>query len=596
MKKIKYITFLIVGLLVTASCTKDWLEVKPYGKIEPSTYYSTDQEIQNGVIAIYDMLSSADQLNGWSSNFVMRNLPGDDLNAGGGGASDQAQYQAIDDFDWTPSNPGISSFWSVDYNGIYRANQIIDNVKTTTAIANRSIAEAKFFRAYFYLELVTCFGDVPLYTTAAKGLTDFAARSPKADVYAQIEKDLTDAIAGLPNKNDYASTDRFRASKQAAQGLLVRANLYQEKWSAAITAFEALEAVEGAQVGLYSNFEDITKKVTEFGIESLLEGNFIGEDKNWGTVAWNRNANDNRHIQLCGPRSSIGGSLGINGGWGFMPPTAKLYNLIPDADPRKIYTVLDSTDMVGFAITEVSNLEFKAGCSSNGNVAITLAGTTFNIPLTTAASTPELVAAAIYAAKATFTGYTVADPKDGAKVAFTCNYTGTHSAYSAGSTGAIGVMTTNPDCSFTDGWDTEKVIRRKYTTFASETNGTGGNTPELNFATNWRLITYREVLLNAAEAYYRAGDEGNARDQVNKLRNRVGYTTTVATGAALLAEIKGERLVELAYEGFRFWDLVRWGDASTQLSTLGFVAGKHELFPIPEQEVNGGLAAQNPGY
>ncbi len=595
MKKYKYITFLlIVGLLVTASCTKDWLEVKPYGKIEPSTYYSTDQEIQAGVISIYDMLTSADQLNGWSSNFIVRNLPGDDVNAGGGGASDQAQYQAIDDFDWTPSNPGISSFWQIDFFGVYRANQIIDNVKTTTTIANRSIAEAKFFRAYFYCELVMCFGDVPLYTTAAKGLNDYAARSPKADVYAQIEKDLADAIAGLPNKNDYATTDRFRVSKQAAQGLLVRARLYQEDWAGAITAFESLEAVEGSQVGLYPDFEDITKKVSEFGIESLLEANFIGEDKNWGNVQWTRTANDNRHIQLCGPRSSIGGSLGINGGWGFMPPTAKLYNSIPDADPRKIYTVLDSTDMAGFSIKETSNLEVKAACASNGSIVITLDGTPFNVALTTAANTPALVAKAIITDSLSFTGYKVGGTD--VNVTFTGDYTGTHSTYSAGTTGATGVMTTTPDCGFSDGWDTEKVIRRKYTTFASETSGAGGNTPELNFGTNWRLITYREVLLNAAEAYYRAGNEIAARAQINKLRDRVGYANTAATGTALLDVIKSERMVELAYEGFRFWDLVRWGDASAQLSNLGFVAGKHEHFPIPEQEVNGGLATQNPGY
>ena len=502
MKKYKYIQFLaFAGVLFVNSCSKDWLEVKPTGKIEPGTYYNTDQEIQNAVISIYDCISSLDQNNnGWSSNFIMRNLPGDDVNCGGGGASDQAQYQAIDDFNWTPSNQGIANFWSNDYFGIYRSNLVIENVKSTSTLAKRSIAEAKFFRAYFYLDLVMCFGDVPLYTTSSKSLSDYGVRAPQAEVYTQIVKDLNEAITDLSNKNDYSVTEKFRVSKQAAQALLGKAYLYQKNWSAAVTAFESVIATEGTQVGLYPNFEDLTKQVSEFGIESLLEADFINEGKDWGNVQWNRIANDNRHIQLCGPRSDLGGTIGIRPGWGFLPPTAKLYNMISAADPRKQYTILSNADLAAFG------------------------------------------------------------------------------------------------SSFADGWDTEGMVRRKYTTFATETTGANGATPELNFGTNWRLIRYADVLLMAAEAYYMAGDENSARTQINKVRARVGYTSTTATGTALLDVIKYERMIELAYEGTRFWDLVRWGDAATELTSLGFVAGKHEHFPIPEQEINGGKATQNPGY
>ena len=106
------------------------------------------------------------------------------------------------------------------------------------------------------------------------------------------------------------------------------------------------------------------------------------------------------------------------------------------------------------------------------------------------------------------------------------------------------------------------------------------------------------MLLMAAEAYYRNNQENEARTELNKLRTRAGYMTPVTeTGTDLFDVIKNERFIELAYEGHRFWDLVRWGDAA---EVTGFVANKHEHFPIPLAEINGNseisAADQNPGY
>jgi hypothetical protein len=63
-----------------------------------------------------------------------------------------------------------------------------------------------------------------------------------------------------------------------------------------------------------------------------------------------------------------------------------------------------------------------------------------------------------------------------------------------------------------------------------------------------------------------------------------------------MQNIKNERRLELAGEGFRWFDLVRWGDAPTVLASRGFVAGKHELFPIPSRELQGTKLKQNPNY
>lgn len=142
-------------------------------------------------------------------------------------------------------------------------------------------------------------------------------------------------------------------------------------------------------------------------------------------------------------------------------------------------------------------------------------------------------------------------------------------------------------------WDYEGYFARKYGSFTSQTGAPVG---ELNYGTNWRLIRYADVLLMAAEAYYRATNETRARTELNKVRTRAGLGNVSASGTALFDAIVTERQLELAFEGVRYVDLVRWGKGPAELGSLGFVTGKHELLPIPDNEVKTGGLAQNPNY
>jgi hypothetical protein len=119
------------------------------------------------------------------------------------------------------------------------------------------------------------------------------------------------------------------------------------------------------------------------------------------------------------------------------------------------------------------------------------------------------------------------------------------------------------------------------------------------FDVNERIIRFSDVLLMHAEALVRKSSPDNttAIAQVNRVRSRVGLPALSGlSGDALFAAIKLERRLELAMEGHRFYDLVRWGDASTVLGSQGFVAGKHEVFPIPESEIGVTNLVQNNGY
>jgi hypothetical protein len=145
-------------------------------------------------------------------------------------------------------------------------------------------------------------------------------------------------------------------------------------------------------------------------------------------------------------------------------------------------------------------------------------------------------------------------------------------------------------------WDYEGFFQRKYGSFEGQTRSDGGAVPDLNYGNNVRLIRYADVLLMAAEAYYRAGNEGRAREELKKVRVRAGLGEITATGDALFNAIVNERFLELAFEGFRYMDLVRWGKAEAELGALGYKANKHELLPIPNEDVRIGNIEQNKGY
>ncbi|MFO7745928.1 MAG: RagB/SusD family nutrient uptake outer membrane protein [Psychroflexus sp.] len=101
---------------------------------------------------------------------------------------------------------------------------------------------------------------------------------------------------------------------------------------------------------------------------------------------------------------------------------------------------------------------------------------------------------------------------------------------------------------------------------------------------NYRAIRYADVLLMAAEALNRGNiDDDLALDYVNQVRERAGLSEINASGSQLTDEIFRQRRLELVGEGHRFFDLVRTGRAAGTID--GFVAPKHNVFPIPLEEI-----------
>jgi len=116
---------------------------------------------------------------------------------------------------------------------------------------------------------------------------------------------------------------------------------------------------------------------------------------------------------------------------------------------------------------------------------------------------------------------------------------------------------------------------------------------------NIKEMRYADLLLIAAEAMNEAGHGADGLQYLNAVRTRAGLEEIIETGQSALRDIiMNERRTELAMESNRFYDLVRTGRAASVLGPLGFVSGKHELFPIPQNEIDlsGGSLNQNPGW
>ncbi len=507
MKNNKFYKILSVFVLIImlSACSEDFLQVEPIGKLAESDFYETDQDAMMALIATYDILQWANARD-WNSAYFVKTLPSDESNTGGGDAGDQPPYQELNTYTYSSGNPTIAATYQSNYYGIFRANKVINEIDPINDFRKDIIAEAKCLRAYYYFELVSMFGRVPLILTE---LAPSEYKQPNAEVstiYAQIEADLSDAIAELPLKSEYAFEDKFRVSKGTAQALLGKAYLFQEKWQQAADVLS--DVIESNEFDLEPEFDKLFLEETEFGIESLFEVSYINtEGYDWGTFQWggNRSMENNIHWQLMGPRGDFfnAGESSLVGGWGFNYPTERIYQAYVDAG-----------DVIRRNATVMSQEELEA----------------------------------------------------------------------------MGGSWTNESA-----WGYEGYFRVKYGTILSETNTDA--VAELNYGTNLRLLRFADVLLMAAEANYRAGDEDQARIELNKVRERAGLDDVTTSGADLFTAIVTERNLELAFEGVRFLDLIRWDLGPSVLGTDGFQSGKHELYPIPLEEINNNdLLEQNPGW
>ncbi|MEM0575536.1 RagB/SusD family nutrient uptake outer membrane protein [Flavobacterium polysaccharolyticum] len=362
LRKLKYTIHALALLFVATSCSDEFLEVEPKGTALEENYYSNEAEAYSGLVAVYDVLSK--QSGGFENMVCMMNAGSDDHYAGGGGATDGTGMQSFSDYSISQVTiPG--SFWNNFYQGIFRANTLLvklPNVPMDDAQKTRFTAETKALRAYYYFELVRLFKNIPLITAPIPTSEIYNVLQAKPeDVYAQIEKDLKEAIPNLPNTITNPTTESGRFTKGAVKALLGKVYLYEGKNALAATELAEVNGTPGGTspfgYKLLAKYSDLWVISNKFNSEAIIEVSHTSKSNaGWGN--WGSGSDEGNSINvMVGPR---GYSRPANStapdyaaGWSFNPITVDLYNALKP-DPRFSSTVVDMKDLKAQGLADYS--------------------------------------------------------------------------------------------------------------------------------------------------------------------------------------------------------------------------------------------------
>jgi starch-binding outer membrane protein, SusD/RagB family len=278
--KIKTIITLFLIVLLSAlfvSCDEDFLDVTDPNNLSPGTFWKTEQDAIKAITATYALF----QYQVWGGRWGFYEIGYMNLEC----RSDLislydmwSPFGNMSKYDADPTSYVLNDFWSFTYQGLYAANQVIENVNkinSTEEVKNTFIGEAKFLRAYAHYLLFTNFGNIILKESIPGSSNEYYGnQASEGDVWAFIEQDLSDAKSMLPTTWD--SQWSGRATKGAATTLLAKALLWQEKWGQAET--ELREVVSSGLYSLQSDYEGLFNGLNEHGSESIFEINFTMDE------------------------------------------------------------------------------------------------------------------------------------------------------------------------------------------------------------------------------------------------------------------------------------------------------------------------------
>jgi len=570
---LKVLSILVGTGMGIMSCT-DELTVDPTinAKIFVENFYADSTQCYSALAAAYGAVRV--YAGCFYNQTATMNSGSDECYCGGGSATDGSGLQNFSNYTMDANNVGWPTnsasaastngpayLWWSYYLGIANANALLDNIgpviKISDALKARMIAECKALRAYYYFNLVRMWGNVPLFTSSLSGGQVYdVTQSSLADVYSQIEQDLSEAIPDLPLPGNFTADDAGRFTQGAATALLGKVYLYEgdgvpgaknpdgsdalpgdlSKYTLAV---QTLAKVNGSQSGatfgspygyqLLTNYNDLwSNKMTaatplfgnapgKFNSESIFEDAHTNQAKNgWasssrGEVNYTPFFLGNMMNCMVGPRgyvinnvaSNPAPNLSTQGNWSFNVITPDCYNWMKSnmtgTDNRFSVSIFDATAMV-----DAGYIKYTPGNMD--------------------------------------TGY----------------------------------------------------FLYKFMPLVSDEGHLGGDVV-LNYQQDTYIIRLADTYLMEAEALLKSGGDANrALALVNAVRLRAGATPL--TGALSLQQIWDERRLELMGEGTRWFDLVRTGQAASVLASRGFKANKNELFPIPATELMNLNFQQNYGY
>jgi len=488
MKKIIYLLTLSLGLSFL-SCSKD-LETMPLTSLNDKIIWNSES---NALLALTGCYRNNIPYNttgfetDWCSysGLIYLEFASDNALDRRATTTGNSTLHKLSDGTLNTSNASIKNYWVNSYSKIAKCNVFIENidkVPATKIVIDRLKSEARFLRAMQYFYMSQYFFDVPLVTKSlTKEEANLVTKTSRADITKFVVDELTEIAPLLPRHKDIKSTERGRASRQAALGFLGRTYLGAKDFVNAATTF---------------------KQIIDLG------DNII--DPNYQTIFFPSNQNSSENIFATQYLENLAGNALPQHAW---PAMVTGWHIV--CPLGSLFEAYEFTDGTPFSYNSALYDQKDLGKNRDPRLKYTLLWD-----------------------QTTFKGKK-----------YVCHPDSTKSLDQLGA----GKQTTYT------GFGLRKFFDESYS----------GSV--LSYGANANVIRYSEVLLSYLEAALEAGqpiDQVILDATINKVRGRatVNMPRVTETDKTKLREIlRRERRVELALEGLRYWDLLRWGTAQDVL-------------------------------
>lgn len=339
MKKI-YSILALVCVLAAPACSK-LLDVEQNGAETLESFYKTDADAEEAITAVYSYFKTMHSADG-SSPWSLKNILSDDVVQSGTTRGESLAATLMNEYAFDITNAQIRTHFDAYYRLIYRANLVINNLDASASAKQAQyINEAKVFRAFANFDLVTLWGTAPLVLEALREDYKSANSTPQA-LWAQIEKDLTEAISSgtLTEKKGLGEkTAAIRITRQYAQALLGKAYLFQGKYAEAAKTLDPV--ANDPAYGLMDDYGNYSLAKFNYNDEVLFSDSIPDDTNNsvsfpWNVIGWNFNKFDG--LKQAG--------LFHNQVWGRMAPSGSIVSafLAREPESKRFHQTLKSYD------------------------------------------------------------------------------------------------------------------------------------------------------------------------------------------------------------------------------------------------------------
>jgi hypothetical protein len=265
LKKILYT--LVIATIFVSCDTEKHLDLAPLSSVGDNGFYRTADEVEEGLIAVYDGLQDV-----YQREFALTEMRSDNTKT----KSSEGDWAQFESFSVQPTNQTIGEYWSTNYSVIFRANRVLEYLDVVTDATRKAQfeGEAKFARALAHFNLVRAFGDVPMIDRVVLQTdTEYFSQDPSSTVLSFIIADLETAVANLPAR---ASITEGRATIAAAQALLGKVKLTTGDYSGAETALAAV--LNNSDYALVDDYNDVF--YNEMNSEIIFAVPYLGDNAN----------------------------------------------------------------------------------------------------------------------------------------------------------------------------------------------------------------------------------------------------------------------------------------------------------------------------